>query len=41
MKTIAGIMEKKMTGQMMSGAKTRAGEKKRSGDRAQPPYAVY
>ncbi len=32
MKTITGIMEKKMTGQMTNGAKTRAGEKKKSGD---------
>jgi hypothetical protein len=27
-----GIVRKKMTGPTMSGAKTRAGEKKRSGD---------
>ncbi len=27
-----GIMGKKMTGLMMNGAKTRAGERKRSGD---------
>jgi hypothetical protein len=27
-----GTMEKKMTGQTMSGARTKAGEKKRSGE---------
>jgi len=29
---IIGIMEKRTIGQMMNGAKTRAGEKKRSGE---------
>lgn len=31
-----GIMEKRMTGRMTNGARTRAGEKKRSGEWAQP-----
>jgi hypothetical protein len=31
-KIIIGIMEKRMIGQMTNGAKTKAGEKKRSGE---------
>jgi hypothetical protein len=31
-KIIVGIMEKRMIGQMMNGEKTKAGEKKRSGE---------
>jgi hypothetical protein len=33
-------MEKRTTGPMMNGAKTRAGEKKRSGELAQPQFPV-